>query len=78
MDACRAAYGPSGGADAGAKLSGRQKSVLVLFGLSFAVMILGFIPWEDLSEGVFRALGWSGVLTGNPFGWWWFDDAAVC
>ena len=77
MDACRAAYGPSGGADAGAKLSGRQKSVLVLFGLSFAVMILGFIPWEDLSEGVFRALGWSGVLTGNPFGWWWFDDAAV-
>ena len=40
-------------------------------------MILGFIPWEDLSEGVFRALGWSGVLTGNPFGWWWFDDAAV-
>ena len=77
MDACRAAYGPSGGADAGAKLSGRQKSVLVLFGLSFAVMILGFIPWEDLSEGVFGALGWSGVLTGNPFGWWWFDDAAV-
>ena len=77
MDACRAAYGTSGGADEGAKLSKRQKWVLVLFGLSFAVMILGFIPWEDLSEGVFGALGWSGVLTGNPFGWWWFDDAAV-
>ena len=77
MDDCRAAYGPSSGADEGAKLSKRQKGVLVLFGLSFAVMILGFIPWEDLSEGVFRALGWSGVLTGNPFGWWWFDDAAV-
>ena len=77
MDDCRAAYGPSSGADESAKLTGRQKWVLVLFGLSFAVMILGFIPWEDLSEGVFRALGWSGVLTGNPFGWWWFDDAAV-
>ena len=40
-------------------------------------MILGFIPWEELSASVFGALGWSGFLTGNPFGWWWFDDAAI-
>ena len=77
LEACRVAYGTSEGLEEGAKLTRRQKWVLVLFGLSFGVMILGFIPWEDLSEGVFRFFGWSGVLTGNPFGWWWFDDAAV-
>ena len=77
LEACRAAYGTSEALEEGAKLTRRQKWVLVLFGLSFVVMILGFIPWEDLSEGVFNAFGWSGVLTGNPFGWWWFDDAAI-
>lgn len=77
MGACRAAYGTSAEIDENTKLTGRQKAVLIIFGLTFVVMILGFIPWEDLSEGVFRAFGWSGFLTGNPFGWWWFDDAAT-
>jgi uncharacterized ion transporter superfamily protein YfcC len=30
------------------KLTGRQKVVLVLFGLTFLTMIYGFIPWNDL------------------------------
>ena len=77
MDACRAAYGTSAEIDAGTRLTGRQKGVLVIFGLAFVVMILGFIPWEELSGSVFNAFGWSAVLTGNPFGWWWFDDAAI-
>ena len=77
MDACRAAYGTSAEIDAGTSLTGRQKGVLVIFGLAFVVMILGFIPWEELSGSVFHAFGWSAVLTGNPFGWWWFDDAAI-
>ena len=77
MDACRAAYGTSAEIDAGTRLTGRQKGVLVIFGLAFVVMILGFIPWEELSGSVFHAFGWSAVLTGNPFGWWWFDDAAI-
>lgn len=77
MDACRAAYGTSAEVDENTKLTGRQKGVLVIFGLSFVIMILGFIPWEDLSEGAFNAFGWSAFLTGNPFSWWWFDDAAI-
>lgn len=77
MDACRAAYGTSAEIDAGTRLTGRQKGVLVIFGLAFVVMILGFIPWEELSGSVFNAFGWSAVLTGSPFGWWWFDDAAI-
>jgi uncharacterized ion transporter superfamily protein YfcC len=30
------------------KLTGRQKVVLLLFGLTFLTMIYGFIPWNDL------------------------------
>lgn len=77
IDECKAAYGTSTEIDANVHLTGRQKGVLIIFALSFVVMILGFIPWEDLNEGIFNALGFSGVLTGNPFGWWWFDDAAT-
>lgn len=77
LETCRAAYGGATEIDEDVKLTGRQKIVLVIFGLSFVVMILGFIPWEELSASVFGALGWSGFLTGNPFGWWWFDDAAI-
>ena len=42
-------------------LTGRQKSVLVLFILAFVVMIYGVIPWEDLGVGL-------------PTLWWWFPE----
>ncbi|HZC74482.1 MAG TPA: hypothetical protein VE220_00790, partial [Gaiellaceae bacterium] len=38
------------------KLTGRQKVVLTLFGLTFLTMIYGFIPWNDLwQEGFGRS-----------------------
>ena len=77
LDECKKAYGSSSEIDANVKLSGRQKGVLVIFGLSFVVMILGFIPWGSLNEGIYNALGFSHWLTGNGFGDWWFDDAAT-
>ncbi|MCI6016861.1 MAG: YfcC family protein [Dysosmobacter sp.] len=77
LDECKKAYGSSSEIDANVKLSGRQKGVLVIFGLSFVVMILGFIPWSSLNEGIYNALGFSHWLTGNGFGDWWFDDAAT-
>jgi uncharacterized ion transporter superfamily protein YfcC len=42
-------------------MSGKQKAILVLFGLAFVVMIYGVIPWSDL---------------GIPFPtwWWWFPE----
>ena len=63
-----------------AKLTGKQKVTLILFALTFLVMILGFIPWVDLgvlsSEVVESGEHWSAFLTGNCFGCWWFEDAA--
>lgn len=77
LETCKAAYGNATEIGEDEKLTGKQKAVLILFAITFVIMILGFIPWEDLSESIFGALGWSGFLTGNPFGWWWFDDAAT-
>lgn len=77
LNECKEAYGTSAKIDDSVRLTGRQKVVLVIFALTFVIMIMGLIPWEDLAEPVFNALGWSAFLTGNPFGWWWFDDAAT-
>lgn len=35
------------------ELTGRQKVVLVIFGLTFGTMIYGFIPWDDVWQNVF-------------------------
>ncbi len=77
LDECKKAYGSSTEIDANVKLTGRQKGVLVVFGLSFVVMILGFIPWGSLNEGIYNTLSFWYWLTGNGFGDWWFDDAAT-
>lgn len=77
LNECKEAYGTSAKIDDNVQLTGRQKVVLVIFAMTFVIMILGLIPWEDLAEPVFNALGWSAFLTGNPFGWWWFDDAGT-
>ncbi len=74
---CKAAYGGADEIDDNVRLTGRQKGVLLLFALSFVVMILGFIPWGSLSDGMYNGLGWSRFLTGNQLGDWWFDDAAT-
>ena len=61
--------------DKNAVLTGKQKTVLVLFALTFVVMIVGFIPWD--SFGVEFFLGWSDKLLGNPLGWWYFDEGTT-
>ena len=57
------------------KLSTKQKITLVLFALTFLVMIVGFIPWGEFGVTFFdKFTGW---LTGAPLGAWWFYEAAV-
>ena len=57
------------------KLSGKQKVTLVLFGLTFLVMIIGFIPWGEFGVTIFdKFTGW---LTGSSLGNWWFYEAAL-
>jgi uncharacterized ion transporter superfamily protein YfcC len=44
-----------------AALTGKQKTILVVFGLAFVVMMYGVIPWEDLGVPI-------------PTLWWWFPE----
>jgi uncharacterized ion transporter superfamily protein YfcC len=44
-----------------ATLTRTHKTILTLFGLAFAVMIYGVIPWDDLGVGL-------------PTLWWWFPE----
>ena len=56
------------------KLSGSQKITLILFALTFAVMIIGFIPWGSFGVSVFEK---TGLLTGTPLGDWYFNEATL-
>lgn len=57
------------------KLTVRQIISLVVFALTFVVMIVGFIPWGDFGITFFDS--WTGWLTGAPLGTWWFFEAAL-
>jgi len=57
------------------KLTGKQIASLILFGLTFVVMIVGFIPWGDFGITFFDS--WTGWLTGASLGNWWFYEAAL-
>ena len=71
------------GKDDNLKLTGKQIASLVLFVLTFVVMIVGFIPWEDFGITFFSDPLWeggpalTGWLTGAPLGSWWFYEAAL-
>lgn len=58
-----------------AKFSLKDKVVLILFGLSFLIMILSLIPWEDFGITAFRS--WTSWLTGEPFGGWYFQELSA-
>lgn len=57
------------------KLSGRQIATLIVFALTFVVMIVGFIPWNEFGITFFDS--WTGWLTGATLGNWWFYEAAL-
>lgn len=56
-------------------LTGKQKVTLVLFALTFLVMIVGFIPWGEFNVTFFDSF--TGWLTGSSLGNWWFYEAAL-
>ena len=58
-----------------AKLSGKQIATLIVFGITFLVMIVGFIPWGEFGITFFDS--WTGWLTGSTLGNWWFYEAAL-
>jgi len=49
----------------------KRKIIIVLFALSFVVMILGVIPWERFGITIFKN---TAFLTGQSLGNWWFSE----
>ncbi|AGN23999.1 Na+/H+ antiporter NhaC family protein [Erysipelothrix rhusiopathiae] len=67
-------YGHAEGATT-VELTGTHKTVLILFGITFLVMILSFIPWGSFGITFFDS--WTAWLTGIPFGEWYFQEATT-
>lgn len=73
--------------DGNMRLSGKQKAVLWIFGISFFIMVLGVIPWADkFGITIFEdfnswlaGLPAVGTVLGNitPLGSWWFGDITI-
>ena len=57
------------------KLTRKQSVTLWIFGLSFLVMIIGFIPWGEFGITLFDS--WTGKLTGAPLGSWWLNESSL-
>lgn len=68
-------YGNAGAKAQKTKLSKTHKLTLIIFALTFLVMVFGFIPWGEF--GSTKYLSFSSFLTGAPLGDWWFFDAAL-
>ena len=54
------------------ELNKKRKSVLILFGFTFIIMILGAIPWENFGVTFFAEN--TGHLFGSPLGAWSFQE----
>ena len=57
------------------KLSGKQIATLILFTITFLVMIVGFVPWGEFGITFFDS--WTGWLTGASLGNWWFYESSL-
>ena len=60
-----------------AKLSGGQKVTLILFLLTFVIMIIGFIPWGSFGVTLFEKGKLFSGLTGLPLGEWYFQESTL-
>ena len=59
------------------KLTGKQKATLVLFLLTFVIMIIGFIPWGDFGVEIFAKGKIFSTITGLPLGEWYFQESTL-
>ena len=57
------------------ELTGKRKLVLSIFGHCFVVMIISLIPWGDFNVTIFKNT--TNLLTGVPFGEWYFQELAA-
>lgn len=57
------------------RLTTRQIITLIIFAITFLVMIIGFVPWGEFNITFFDS--WTGWLTGASLGNWWFFESAL-
>lgn len=73
--ASREAYGDAEheikAGETGARLPGAQKMSLILFALSFLIMVISLIPWSSFGVTIFENTSW---LTGIDLGEWYFQE----
>lgn len=75
--------------DAGTEMTGRQKAVLWIFGLTFLLMVIGIVPWSSINEHWTFFDSFTKWLTGipflgdflgrdmAPFGTWYFGEMTM-
>lgn len=56
------------------EFTGKRKIVLSLFALTFIVMVLGIIPWEEFGVTIFTK---TDFLNGSSLGNWWFSELSM-
>ena len=59
------------------KLTGKQKATLILFLLTFVIMIIGFIPWGSFGVTLFEKGKFFSTITGLPLGEWYFQESTL-
>lgn len=57
------------------EFTAKHKRILILFAITFIIMIGSLIPWKDLGVNVFN--GWSSFLTGADYGDWYFGEISM-
>lgn len=76
--AMEATYAPSDEAQKkNPKLTGKQKFTLILFLMTFVVMIVGFIPWGSFGIDLFEKGNIFKNITGLPLGEWYFQESTL-
>lgn len=63
------------GQDRNLEFTKKHKIILTLFAITFLVMILSLIPWNEFGITIFN--GWTSFLTGESFGDWYFGGLAM-
>ena len=58
-------------------LSSSQKVTLILFLITFVVMIIGFIPWGSFGITLFEKGKIFSTITGLPLGEWYFQESTL-
>ncbi|EEY35833.1 YfcC family protein [Pseudoleptotrichia goodfellowii] len=57
------------------EFTGKTRATLIVFGITFIIMVISLIPWENFGINIF--VGWSSFLTGTPLGQWYFGELSM-